>query len=155
MQGAERGELNQEPSNAESGARKSQNQPEKHRLGSAPKAFRGKKIGQFVVSNNESDVGVIAFLQQHAGTPIVIGEMGGFYTDKDRIWQDWAFAFILYISITLIPPPSDLALFMYILLTLRVSRYHSRVIYSTGSPSLPARRLAGSRRPSGGWMCCI
>ncbi len=35
-----------------------------------------------------------AFLQQATGTPIIIGEMGGFYTGKDKIWQDWAFEFM-------------------------------------------------------------
>ena len=28
------------------------------------------------------------------GVPVVIGEMGGFYTDKDMEWQDWAMAFM-------------------------------------------------------------
>ena len=30
------------------------------------------------------------FAQQYTGQAIVIGEMGGFYTGKDREWQDWA-----------------------------------------------------------------
>lgn len=34
------------------------------------------------------------FLQKETGVPVVIGEMGGFYTGKDRAWQDWAFAFM-------------------------------------------------------------
>ena len=34
-----------------------------------------------------------AFLVE-AGTPVVIGEMGGFYTEKDKKWQDWAFSFM-------------------------------------------------------------
>lgn len=29
-----------------------------------------------------------------AGWPVVIGEMGGFYTGKDKMWQDWAFSFM-------------------------------------------------------------
>ena len=32
-----------------------------------------------------------AFVQASTGVPLVIGEMGGFYTDKDKEWQDWAF----------------------------------------------------------------
>lgn len=28
------------------------------------------------------------------GIPVVIGEMGGFYTGQDKEWQDWAFAFM-------------------------------------------------------------
>ena len=32
-----------------------------------------------------------AFVQAKTGVPLVIGEMGGFYTDKDKVWQDWAF----------------------------------------------------------------
>ena len=34
-----------------------------------------------------------AFLLEK-GSPVVIGEMGGFYTGKDKVWQDWAFAFM-------------------------------------------------------------
>lgn len=28
------------------------------------------------------------------GYAVCVGEMGGFYTGKDKIWQDWAFAFM-------------------------------------------------------------
>ena len=34
-----------------------------------------------------------AFLVE-TGSPVIIGEMGGFYTGKDREWQDWAFSFM-------------------------------------------------------------
>ena len=34
-----------------------------------------------------------AFLVQQ-GSPVVIGEMGGFYLGKDKTWQDWAFKFM-------------------------------------------------------------
>ena len=30
------------------------------------------------------------FLQQATGAPIVVGELGGFYSGKDKLWQDWA-----------------------------------------------------------------
>jgi hypothetical protein len=28
------------------------------------------------------------------GSPVVIGEMGGFYQGRDKVWQDWAFEFM-------------------------------------------------------------
>ena len=34
------------------------------------------------------------FVQRETGTPIVVGELGGFYTGKDKVWQDWAFNFM-------------------------------------------------------------
>ena len=34
-----------------------------------------------------------AFLIEQ-GSPVVVGEMGGFYTGKDKVWQDWAFDFM-------------------------------------------------------------
>ena len=34
-----------------------------------------------------------AFVASETGAPIVIGEMGGFYTAKDKTWQDWALAY--------------------------------------------------------------
>ena len=30
----------------------------------------------------------------HGGAPVVIGEMGGWYTDKDKQWQDWAVRYV-------------------------------------------------------------
>ncbi|KAL3923959.1 MAG: hypothetical protein SGPRY_004061 [Prymnesium sp.] len=35
-----------------------------------------------------------AFVQQLTGQPVVVGEMGGLYTGKDKIWQDSAFEFM-------------------------------------------------------------
>ena len=34
-----------------------------------------------------------AFAQRETGVPIVIGEIGGRYTDRDRQWQDWALTY--------------------------------------------------------------
>ena len=34
------------------------------------------------------------FVRARTGAPVVIGEMGGFYTGKDRIWQDWAIEYL-------------------------------------------------------------
>ena len=34
------------------------------------------------------------FLRQSTGSPVVIGEMGGHYSGKDKIWQDWAASFM-------------------------------------------------------------
>ena len=34
------------------------------------------------------------FLRQATGSPVVIGEMGGHYSGKDKIWQDWAASFM-------------------------------------------------------------
>ena len=52
----------------------------------------------FKVNNFPSNMAQIwndhwAFVRQATGTPIVIGEIGGFYTQKDRVWQDWAVQF--------------------------------------------------------------
>jgi len=35
-----------------------------------------------------------AYLPRQSGQPVVIGEMGGFYTGKDKEWQDWAISFM-------------------------------------------------------------
>ena len=35
-----------------------------------------------------------AFVQQSAGAPLIVGEMGGWYTGKDQQWQDWALKYI-------------------------------------------------------------
>ena len=50
------------------------------------------KVGEF--PNNlggiwESRFGFLPSMG-HGGAPVVIGEMGGWYTDKDKQWQDWA-----------------------------------------------------------------
>ena len=34
------------------------------------------------------------FVRARTGAPVVIGEMGGFYTGKDRVWQDWAIEYM-------------------------------------------------------------
>merc|ERR1719506_1520402 len=34
-----------------------------------------------------------AFLIEQ-GSPVVMGEMGGFYLEKDKVWQDWAFDYL-------------------------------------------------------------
>ena len=52
----------------------------------------------FKVNNFPSNMAQIwndhwAFVRQATGTPIVIGEIGGFYTQKDRVWHDWAVQF--------------------------------------------------------------
>ena len=31
-----------------------------------------------------------AFAAETTGTPLVVGEIGGFYTGKDAVWMDWA-----------------------------------------------------------------
>ena len=36
-----------------------------------------------------------AFAQAKTGRPIVIGELGGAYTEADRVWQDWAIPYIV------------------------------------------------------------
>merc|ERR1740139_1569036 len=35
-----------------------------------------------------------AFVQASTGTPVVIGELGGWYTGRDRQWQDWAIGYV-------------------------------------------------------------
>jgi len=35
-----------------------------------------------------------AFLAEQGRAPVVIGEMGGWYVDKDRQWQDWAVSYM-------------------------------------------------------------
>ena len=35
-----------------------------------------------------------AFAQQLTHRPIVLGEIGGRYTDQDRQWQDWAIPYL-------------------------------------------------------------
>ena len=34
------------------------------------------------------------FTRQATGAPVVIGELGGHYTGRDRVWQDWAVQFM-------------------------------------------------------------
>ena len=34
------------------------------------------------------------FVREQTGCPVVIGEMGGFYTGKDKVWQDWAIGYM-------------------------------------------------------------
>ena len=34
------------------------------------------------------------FVRAQTGAPVIIGEMGGFYTGKDQQWQDWAAAYM-------------------------------------------------------------
>ena len=34
------------------------------------------------------------FVRAQTGVPLVIGEMGGFYKDTDKTWQDWAIGYI-------------------------------------------------------------
>ena len=34
-----------------------------------------------------------AFVAEETGQPLVLGEIGGFYTGKDQVWQDWAIAY--------------------------------------------------------------
>jgi len=61
-----------------------------------PSVFDQKYFRASTFPNNMEQIWEerFAFLQRYAGTPIVIGEMGGFYTEKDQIWQDWAFSFM-------------------------------------------------------------
>eukprot|EP00965_Chrysotila_dentata_P197437 6178182-Pleurochrysis_carterae.AAC.5 len=36
-----------------------------------------------------------AYVQQETGQPLVIGEFGGTYVSRDKLWQDWAISFML------------------------------------------------------------
>ena len=35
-----------------------------------------------------------AFAQELSGVPIVLGEIGGKYIDRDKVWQDWAWPYV-------------------------------------------------------------
>ena len=51
------------------------------------------------------------FLPNEVGQPVVIGEMGGKYVEKDKQWQDWAASYMQRKGIGIfyfgLPPNSD------------------------------------------------
>ena len=60
-----------------------------------PSVYAQKYFGDRGFPNNMAAIwnARFAFLVD-TGSPVIIGEMGGFYTGKDRVWQDWAFSFM-------------------------------------------------------------